>query len=184
MPPPFTLTIHMVSSLDGFVAKHDNSVGWFETPDHFEDGLDPMAAYAAMQKVDAYVMGARTYEHAFELSKNYGWPYGDTPTVVLTHRELPVDRKSIEFHSGDLHQLVEGHLKPRFQNVWVVGGPTITKGFLLANLVDEIRQNILPILLGEGVPFYDQLRQEKALHLLDVKAYKSGLVELRYAVRR
>ena len=183
MPTPFTLTVHMVSSLDGFVAKHDNSVGWFETPDHFEGGEDPMAAYAAMQKVDAYVMGARTYEHAFELSRDHGWPYGDTPTIVLTHRALPVDRKSIEFHAGDLRELVEEHLRPRFKNVWVVGGPDITRAFLQAGLVDEIRQNILPILLGDGVPFYDHVGREQALHLLDVKAYSSGLVELRYAVR-
>ena len=182
MTPPFTLTIHMVSSLDGFVAKYDNSVGWFETPDHFEAGLDPKAAYASYGAVDCYVMGARTYEHAYELSRQYGWPYGDTPTIVLTHRELAVDRSSIEFHEGDLNTLVEEHLKPRFRNVWVVGGPEITKAFLQAELVNEIRQNILPILLGEGVPFYDDVAREQALHLLEVKAYQSGLVELRYAV--
>jgi dihydrofolate reductase len=174
----------MVSSLDGFVAKHDNSVEWFETPDRFEQGLDPKAAFADYGSVDCYVMGARTYEHAFELSKNYGWPYGDTPTLVLTHRELPSNRKSIEFHSGDLAKLAQEQLQPRFKNVWVVGGPEITKAFLQAGLVDEIRQNILPILLGEGVPFYDQVGREQALHLLDVKAYSSGLVELCYAVRR
>lgn len=27
----FTVTIHMVSSLDGYIAKKDNSVSWFET---------------------------------------------------------------------------------------------------------------------------------------------------------
>jgi dihydrofolate reductase len=174
----------MVSSLDGFIAKRDNSVDWFETPDHYEKGLDPKEAFAAYGAVDCYIMGARTYEHAFELSKNYGWPYGDTPTIVLTHRDLPVDRKSIEFYSGDLDKLVQERLKPRFRNVWVVGGPDITKAFLEANLVDEIRQNILPILLGDGLPFYDQVGQEQGLHLLDVKAYQSGLVELRYGVRR
>lgn len=30
------------------------------------------------------------------------WPYGDTPTVVVTSRELPSTRKSVEFYSGDL----------------------------------------------------------------------------------
>jgi dihydrofolate reductase len=178
------LTIHMVSSLDGFVAKRDNSVEWFETPDHFEQGLDPKAAFADYATVDCYVMGARTYEHAFELSKKYGWPYGDTPTVVLTHRELPVNRKSVEFYAGDLGMLVEERLKPKFKTVWLVGGPDIAKAFLQAGLVDEIRQNILPILLGDGVPFYDAVGLEQALHLKDVKAYQSGLVELCYEVRR
>ena len=44
------------------------------------------------------VLGSRTYEDALQL----GWPYGDTPTVVVTNRELPSTRKSLEFYSGDL----------------------------------------------------------------------------------
>ena len=32
------MTIHMVSSLDGFIAKKDNSIGWFETTDQYEKG--------------------------------------------------------------------------------------------------------------------------------------------------
>jgi hypothetical protein len=39
MPNTFKVTIHMVSSLDGIIAKKDNSVSWFETPDHYEKGL-------------------------------------------------------------------------------------------------------------------------------------------------
>ena len=35
----FKLTAHMVSSLDGFIAKKDNSVSWFETADHYESGI-------------------------------------------------------------------------------------------------------------------------------------------------
>ena len=35
----FKVTIHMVSSLDGIIAKKDNSVSWFETADHYEKGI-------------------------------------------------------------------------------------------------------------------------------------------------
>ncbi|MFX9552212.1 hypothetical protein ABTO49_21770, partial [Acinetobacter baumannii] len=65
-----------------------------------------------LKTVDCYIMGARTYELALELSKSYGWPYGDVPTIVLTHRALLVDRPNIELYSGDLNQLVNEHLKP------------------------------------------------------------------------
>ena len=35
----FKITIHMVSSLDGFIAKKDNSVSWFDTSDYYEKGV-------------------------------------------------------------------------------------------------------------------------------------------------
>jgi len=118
-----------------------------------------------------------------ELSKSYGWVYGDVPTIVLTHRNLPVNRPNIETYSGDLCQLVNERLKPNYQNVWLVGGAELTKDFIRLNLADEIRQSILPVILGDGMPFFDQVGKEQALHLKNVTAYKSGMVELCYEIR-
>ena len=43
----------------------------------------------------------------------------------------------------------------------------------------EVRYSILPILIGDGIPFFEKLdRDIAALHLAEVKAYKSGMVEL------
>jgi hypothetical protein len=41
----------------------------------------------------------------------------------------------------------------------------------------------LPILIGDGIPFFGKLDRDISLHLAEVKAYKSGMVELCYAVR-
>lgn len=176
----------MVSSLDGYIAKKDNSVSWFETADNYEKGvnINEQDAKEFLKTIDCYVMGSHTYEHALELSKSYGWVYGDVPTIVLTHRKLTVDRQNIETYSGDLHKLVNEQLKPNYKNVWLVGGAKLAKDFIRLNLADEIRQSILPIILGDGTPFFDQIGQEQALHLKDVKAYKSGMVELCYEIRK
>jgi dihydrofolate reductase len=42
----------------------------------------------------------------------------------------------------------------------------------------------MPILIGDGISFFDRLDQDVALHLVEVKAYASGMVALRYEVRR
>ena len=180
----FTITIHMVSSLDGIIAKRDNSVSWFETTDTYPKGVDGQNAEEFLKSIDCYVMGANTYEHALALSKNYGWAYGDTPTIVVTHRDLPLERKNIELYSGDLHQLVEEKLKPNYKNVWLVGGAMLAKDFIRLQLANEIRISMLPILLGDGVLFFDQLGIEKALHLKDITAYKNGMVEMWYEISR
>jgi dihydrofolate reductase len=180
----FKLTIHMVSSLDGMIAKKDNSVSWFETTYYYEKGISEQDTAEFLKTIDCYVMGSRTYEHALELSKSYGWAYGDTPTIVVTHRNLPIERQSIDIYSGDLDKLVNERLKPNYNNVWLVGGPTLAKDFIRLKLADEIRFSVLPIILGDGTPFFDQIGQEQALHLKDVTAYKSGMVELWYEIRK
>src|SRR6202041_2747717 len=103
-----TITLHAVASLDGFIAKKDNSVSWMDSSDVYERGVTDDSGAEVIQSIDCYVLGSRTYEHALEL----GWPYGDTPTVVVTNRELPSARKSVEFYSGDLETLVKVQLAP------------------------------------------------------------------------
>jgi len=174
----------MVSSLDGLIAKKDNSVSWFETTDNYEKGVAGQDAEEFLKTIDCYVMGSRTYEHALELSKSYGWAYGNVPTIVLTHGNLSIDRQNIETYSGDLNKLVNERLKPKYKNVWVVGGAIVVKDFLRLNLADEIRQSIIPIILGDGTPFFNQIGQEQALHLKDVTAYKNGIVELCYEIKK
>lgn len=181
-----TVTIHMVSSLDGMIAKKDNSVAWFETTDHYEKGveLSKQQIENFLATIDCYVMGAHTYEHALELSRSYGWAYGDVPTIVITHRELPVERKNIHLYAGDLHTLVHEQLKPNYKNIWIVGGATLAKECMRLQLADEIRLSVLPIILGDGIPFFINTEQEHALHLKEVTAYKNGIVELWYEIKK
>jgi dihydrofolate reductase len=174
----------MVASVDGFIAKPDNSVSWFETEDRYDKGVTGENAAEFLKTIDCYVMGARTYEHALALSRSYGWAYGDTPTVVLTHRDLVVERPNIELYSGELGRLVNERLRPRFGNVWVVGGAALVKEFLQAGLADEVRMTVLPVMLGDGLLFFDRVGREQALHLKDVTAYKNGMVELWYEISR
>ncbi len=174
----------MVSSLDGIIAKKDNSIAWFETSSNYEKGIVGEDPEEFLKTIDSYVMGSKTYELALELSKNYGWAYGDKPTVVLTNRNLQADRQNIEFYSGDLTKLVNELLKPKYENVWVVGDSMLTREFIRLKLADEIRVSILPIILGDGLPFFNQVEQEQILQLKDTKAYKNGMVELCYEVKK
>jgi dihydrofolate reductase len=176
----------MAASLDGFVARKDGSVDWLETSDEFADGrtMDPAFVNEFLKSIDCYVMGSRTYETALRFeSEGFGWSYGDKPTVVVTRRKLPRTRDSVEFYSGDLSELVNERLRPAFRAIWVVGGSVLSGAFLRLGLADELRYSILPILIGDGIPFFDLLDRDIALHLTEVSAYKSGMIELRYKVR-
>src|SRR5213075_534075 len=95
------VTVHMAASLDGFIARKDGSVDWLETADEFAGGdtMEPGFVEAFLKTIDCYVMGSRTYETALRFeAEGQGWPYGDRPAFVLTTRELPRKRKSVEFY--------------------------------------------------------------------------------------
>jgi dihydrofolate reductase len=59
-----------------------------------------------------------------------------------------------------------------------VAGECLRRG-----LADDVRYTIAPVLIGAGIPFFEGLDRDVALHLAEVTAYKSGMVALRHAVR-
>ena len=181
------VTIHMAASLDGFIARKDGRVDWLETSDEFIGGesLEPGDVESFLKTIDCYVMGSRTYETALNFeAKGLGWSYGDKPVFVLTSRNLPRTRDTVEFHSGDLSQFVNERLRSAFRSIWFVGGGFVSGECLRRGLADEIRYSILPVLIGDGIPFFENLGRDVTLHLAEVKAYNSGIVELRYDVRK
>lgn len=180
------VTVHMVASLDGFIARKDGSVDWLEVKDTYEGGetLDAATVRDFLAAIDCYVMGSRTYELALDFeARGFGWAYGDTPTVVLTHRNLAKTRDSVEFYAGDLAALINERLRPAYRGIWVVGGGVVTADCLRLGLVDEVRYSIVPILIGDGMPFFGALDADLPLHLVESRAYGTGMVALRYDVQ-
>jgi dihydrofolate reductase len=83
---------HRLSKItSGQKAVLDKNVCWMDSSDIYEKGITDDGA-DVIQSIECYVLGSRTYEHALQL----GWPYGDTPTVVVTSRKLPSTRDSVE----------------------------------------------------------------------------------------
>jgi dihydrofolate reductase len=177
----------MAASLDGFIARKDGRVDWLETSDEFAGGetMDPEFVETFLKTIDCYVMGSRTYETALRFeTQGFGWAYGDKPVFVLTSRELPRIRKTIEFYSGDLTRFVNERLRPAFRSIWFVGGGVVSGECLRLGLADEVRYSVLPVLIGSGIRFFENLDRDIALHLVEVKAYQSGTVGLCYQVRK
>ena len=173
-----SVTLHMVCSLDGFIARKDNDVSWLEGPGSvYEAGvsISQQEAAAFVKTIDCYVLGSRTYEHALDL----GWPYGDTPAVVVTSREWPSARRSVKFSSGDLKTLIDVKLAPRYRNIWLVGGAMLCQRFLELGLVDEINLTIAPVLLGDGLRLFGDSRTEKRWNLKNVVLSRTALLSYR-----
>jgi dihydrofolate reductase len=103
---------------------------------------------------------------------------------VLTHRTLLKNRTTVEFYEGDIRRLVDEKLKPLFGSIWFVGGGEVAAECLRLGLADEVRYSIVPMVIGDGISFFQSLHQDVPLHLLETTAYTNGIVALRYEVRK
>ena len=59
-------------------------------------------------------------------------------------------------------------LRPKFRSIWVAGGGAVSAECLRLGLADEGSLfDHLPILIGDGIPFFGKLGADMALHLAE-----------------
>ena len=173
------------TSLDGFIADPDNSLGWLFAHEQDEGGPFDYRTFAT--DVGALAMGSTTYdwvldhEFADKPPEEWKWPY-DIPGWVFTHRELRVvPGAPIEFVSGDVRPVHAEMLRAAGnRNVWVIGGGDLAGQFADAGLLDEVIVSIAPVALGGGAPLLPrrlELRLEDAARNGDFVGARFSVVE-------
>jgi len=148
---------YTATSLDGFIADPDNSLGWLFTRKREEDG--PLNYDAFIADVGALAMGSTTYEwildHEFadKDPADWKWPY-DIPGWVFTHRRLAVvPNSAVEFTSADIATVHKEMVEAAGdRNIWIVGGGDLAGQFADEGLLDEVIVSIAPVTLGGGAP--------------------------------
>jgi dihydrofolate reductase len=153
---------YTASSIDGFIADSDNSLGWLLSRDI--DPAGPQHYETFVQRVGALCMGATTYQWLLDNDPD-GWAY-DVPCWVFTHREFPATDHDIRFTADpvpEVHAAMVAAAGDR--DVWVVGGGDLVGQFHDHGLLDEIWVQYAPVALGGGAPL---LPRRVELELLEV----------------
>jgi len=149
------------------IAGPDGDISWL-----FQDGDYGYKDFVA--SVDALVMGRKTYETI----QSFGdWPYDDKKTYVLSHATLVGDTpEGVEQYNGDIAKLDLS----KHKHVWIVGGAGVAQQFLHQNLIDELILSIHPLILGDGIALFDEIRKPLPLKLEKSESFDSGLTQLTY----
>jgi dihydrofolate reductase len=180
---------YCASSLDGHIAEADDTLGWltgYEGSFHGA-GAEPMkGSYDRFYDgVGALVMGSATYRFVLD---HGGWPYSGKPAWVLTSRDLPMpedEDADVRMASGPVAELHETMLAAAGErDLWVVGGGNVASQFADEGLLDEVLVTVVPVVLGEGKPLFDRRPPGGPMQLTGTRTWDTGMVELRYAVRR
>ncbi|KHK57874.1 deaminase [Ralstonia sp. A12] len=178
---------YAAASLDGFIATTDHSLDWLMQ----FGSLDGTSYDGFIRDVGALAMGASTYEWLLRELVKAGtaqaesWPYTQ-PAWVFTSRKLPVvEGADVRFVQGDVAPVHQQMLAAaNGKNVWIVGGGELAGQFLDRGLLDELIVQVMPVVLGSGLPLLPRAVVTPALKLTSATPYKETFVELRYEVVR
>lgn len=153
---------YTASSVDGFIADHDDSLSWLLSRDIDPQGPQHYEAFIA--EVGAMCMGATTYQWILDNDPGE-WSY-EIPCWVFAHRRFPDTDRDIRFTTSpvrDVHAAMTEAAADR--NVWVVGGGDLAGQFHDHGLLDEVWVQYAPVTLGDGAPL---LPRRVELELLEV----------------
>lgn len=163
-------------SLDGYIASADGSVGFLEKYpmkdfdfDSFTDG------------VGALIMGSTTYEQTLQ----WGWMWGDRPTMVLTTRsglDIPAGA-NISFSSTPTAEAINEFSARTPKRLWVFGGGKVITDGLVGGAIDTLDITLIPEALGDGIPLFEAA-YTGPMKLLDTTAYGNGAVRLVYQTKQ
>lgn len=188
---------YCAATLDGYIADPDDGLSWLFGYEGTYDGEGaeppPMSEGGSYERfyegVGALVSGSTTYEFVLDhMGEGDEWPYAGKPYWVLSSRDLPTppddeaDVRIANAQVADLHEELTAAAGDR--SLWVIGGGNVASQYADAGLLDEVLLTVVPVILGEGKPMFDRALPGGPMQLAGTRTYQSGMVELRYELKR
>jgi dihydrofolate reductase len=179
-------------SLDGFMAGPGGDMSFITMDHEIADHIDPV-----IHPVDTAVYGRITYQ----MMEGY-WPTaGEAPDAgphertharwyhgvkkIVASRTLPASPDPTVHVVGDD---IAGALRAAKQqpggDIMIFASPTLTHTLAAADLVDEWRLTLQPVVLGGGLPLFTRLENRSQLELRSSKVFRSGVIAVHYVTRR
>jgi dihydrofolate reductase len=178
----------MHASLDGFVGGPDGELDWVR---HGDDIFQYVTDH--FSGIDTAIYGRVTYG----MMESY-WPTvpsnPDSTEQELHHSEWVeninkvVISRSLENVSWNNTVLIRDNVKEEIEklkqlpgkDMMIFGSPSITRLFMELDLIDEYLINVNPVVLGRGIPLFQDVREKISLQLLKATTFEAGVVGLHY----
>ena len=184
------LTAFTHVSVDGFFAGPKGEIDWFKSIKKSDD----WDAYTHEQAKsgDTLVLGRTTYDQM----KSY-WPtpkarkddpemaevVDQSPKIVFSKKMKKAPEEPNWKNITLLHQIDKKTIKKTKEQtkgpLTILGSGTIVRQLSDLGLIDEYMLVIVPIVLGEGKPLFDSVKQ-KDLELLESRSFDNGVTVVRY----
>ena len=181
MDVPFTGSVFLGMSVDGFIARLDGDLSFLDgsgeggPPDDGEGGDFGFAEFVS--GVDALVMGRSTYEFIKPFAE---WPYQGKPVHVLSTTLPDGEDPRITVHRS-LDDAVAALGAAGYRRLYVDGGRTV-HAFLRAGLIADLTLSRVPVLIGTGHTPFGELAADIPLEHVRTQTFRGGMVQSTYRV--
>lgn len=174
------IILGLAVTLDGYIEGPNGEFDWCFTDQDY--GLKEF-----FTRIDAIFIGRKSYEMAQQYAdSNNGELVPGMPAMVeyVFSNTLKSVKEGAELIAGD--SIAEaGRIKAQpGKDIWLFGGASLSDALMKEGLVDELWMSVHPILLGSGKPLFRTQDTRTQLTLLESKTYETGLVSLRYSIKK
>ncbi|MEM8672853.1 MAG: dihydrofolate reductase family protein [Cyanobacteria bacterium P01_G01_bin.67] len=176
-------SVFIATSLDGFIARIDGKLDWLDAANATVPEGEDCGYRDFMESIDVLIMGRKTYEQVLSFGE---WSYACKPVVVLSSNpiKIPPSLVSTVSHSAESpRELCDRLSEEGAKRLYIDGGNTIQR-FLAEGLIDDLTITVIPIILGTGIPLFDNLKQDILLKHIATKTYDFGFVQSTYKVKK
>ena len=173
-------------SLDGFINDRNGSVERLY-PD-LEELRNTQPMQESIRKTGAVVMG----RHSFEMAEDPDWFAGNyeyqVPIFVLTHHrpaKMPkqTDDLTFTFVSDGIESAIrQAKAAAGDRDVNIIGAPATARQCLKAGLAEELHVDIMPVLLGGGMRFFEDAETQIQLERIAVMELPGGRTHLKFRI--
>ncbi|MBP3963133.1 dihydrofolate reductase family protein [Paenibacillus lignilyticus] len=175
------IILDLAVTLDGFIEGKNGEVDWCM--------MDPEMGFTDfLNQIDTILYGRKSYDLWGQYTPTVESSETDKEMWELVHSKLKyvfsktltgTDRNATYINSNILDEV--NHIKNQpGKDIWLYGGANLIKTFIHLGLVDEFRLSVHPVLLGEGTPMFNDIKQRLNLKLKHTRPFSSGVVQLIY----
>jgi dihydrofolate reductase len=182
------IVLFMHTTLDGFVAGPNGEMDWINVDDEIFDfaGNNTDNADTALygrvtyQMMESYWPTAGGQPTATKHDIKHSTWYNSVAKVVLSRSLKGQTLPNTKIISDNLAAEIKKLKQETAKDILIFGSPGAVHSLLAENLIDDFWLFINPVLLGQGIPLFSDIKDRTKLKLMTSHVFASGVVCLHY----